>query len=58
MNFLLKNWKTTAAGAAMILSIVPKLADPTMLTAQDLGALVGGVGLLLAKDHDVSHTQP
>ena len=55
MPAFLRSWKTTVAGAALILSVVPKMADPTQLTMQDLATLSGGVGLILAKDNDKSH---
>ncbi len=54
---LFRNWKTTAAGAGMILSVAPKLAEPQTLTVQDITTLAGGIGLLAAKDFNVSHTQ-
>jgi hypothetical protein len=54
---LFRNWKTTTAGVAMILSVAPKMADPQTLTLQDLTTIAGGVGLLAAKDFDRSHTQ-
>jgi len=59
MTSMLSNWKTTTAGTAMILGgvadflhqIATSTPDGTRLTA-DWTAVVGGVGLILAKDHD------
>jgi hypothetical protein len=53
------NWKTTTAGVAMILSGIADLLhqiatgtpDGTRLIA-DWTAVIGGIGLVLAKDHD------
>lgn len=53
-NFL-RNWKTTVAGAAMILSIVPKATNPAAMTMQDFATVSAGIGLILAKDNDKSH---
>lgn len=61
-----KNWKTTLGGVAMILSglalLGKMLADGTPLTVETLSpvgiALSGGLGLLKAKDHDVTGAGP
>jgi hypothetical protein len=51
----MKNWKTTLTGIAAILAVVAKvLADPTSLNASDVGAVIAGIGLLTAKDHNVT----
>ena len=58
MESILANWKTTAAGAAAILTA---LGDAlTQISAghfsssldADLAAVVVGIGLILAKDHN------
>jgi hypothetical protein len=57
----MKNWKTTAAGAAMILGAVADVLtqlsnsswDITRLQL-DFTAAAGGVGMLFAKDHNVT----
>lgn len=53
----MRNWKTTFAGIAAILGVVAKLVNGGALDAQDIGTLAAGVGLLGAKDFNVSHTQ-
>jgi hypothetical protein len=58
------SWKTTAAGVMPIIGAIYHLAsmatgtaapDPTQLMV-DLGVLSSGVGLLFAKDHNVSNS--
>jgi len=57
------SWKTTAAGIAMILgavsSIVVALLDGNPATSPNwevaLAAIAGGVGLIFAKDRNVSN---
>ena len=62
MFSLLSNWKTTLAGIAAISAAVAQFAmqaSPTVnwtsLTAA-IGTLVTGVGLIVAKDFNVSGT--
>jgi hypothetical protein len=50
----MRNWKTTAAGVASILSIVVKLLQGGGLEQSDIVAAVAGVGFLFAKDGDVT----
>lgn len=57
----MKNWKTFSAGVAMILGGVVTLyfayqenkIDETSLTTA-IGTILGGIGLMLAKDSDVT----
>ena len=55
----MKNWKTTSAGIAMIVGGIASLAyswgalNPEMITAH-LTAILGGVGLIFAKDQNVT----
>lgn len=52
---MIKNWKTTLAGIAAIVSVVARVvADPGTLTATDVTALLAALGLLFAKDHNVT----
>ena len=58
MSNILKNWKTSAAGALMILTGIGSLAgvktgiDPNAA----LATIMGGFGLLFAKDGNVTGT--
>lgn len=56
MKWIPKNWKTTLAGAALLLTTASKVAtDPTVVLRQpsELVAEVGvGLGLLAARDHN------
>lgn len=55
----MKNWKTTLAGISAILAVVVKVINSGALDWQTDGpAILVGIGLLTAKDHDVSHTKP
>jgi len=53
----MKNYKTTSAGLVMIIGGIASMAyswkhlNPETITAHITGIL-GGIGLLLAKDHD------
>ena len=54
MTFLV-NWKTTLAGAAVVLGALAHLlnavaAGDTSTLAHDLTIITGGIGLLFAKD--------
>jgi hypothetical protein len=56
METILKSWKTTAAGAALILVAALKMAGvdiPGFETAPG-ALLIGGIGLILGKDFNVS----
>lgn len=49
------NWKTTLSGIVAIAGVVVKLINnPTSMDASDVAAVTAGVGLLLAKDKDVT----
>lgn len=51
----MKNWKTTLAGAAALLAIASKVITTGHLDfATDGPALMAAVGLLAAKDHNVT----
>jgi hypothetical protein len=50
---ILRNWKTTITGVAAILSGV-KIYISTGNINEALTAIIAGVGLLFAKDHDVT----
>jgi hypothetical protein len=48
----MKNWKTTLAGAASILTGLVQVIKGDIATGAT--AIVTGVGLIFAKDHDVT----
>jgi hypothetical protein len=57
MNSLLKNWKTTLAGALGVLLIVLKIVFPQTFTTEivtTIGFLLGSLGLVAAKDGSVT----
>lgn len=53
----MKNWKTTLTGALAILTVAVKVINGDALTESDLAAVLAGIGLLTAKDFNVSHSQ-
>lgn len=53
----MKGWKTTIAGVAAILSVVAKMMQGQAIGAEEYGVLSVGIGLLMAKDVDASHTK-
>lgn len=63
MSSILKNWKTTLAGSAAVLTALGHLAsmlsagqlDPNTLGADIIG-IVTGIGLIFGKDANVSGT--
>ena len=51
----LRSWKTTIAGAAALLAIISKVITAGHLDfATDVPAILAAIGLLVAKDHDVT----
>jgi hypothetical protein len=53
----MRNWKTSLTGLAMILMAVSQIAmDPQKTDQSHIVSLLGGFGLLLAKDYDKSGT--
>ena len=56
----LTNWKTTAAGGAAVLGVVVHVlnavstGDFSGIGAADITSLIAGVGLLFAKDNNVT----
>lgn len=59
----MKNWKTTAAGVVVLLTLVIKVVnqliagEPIVLDAEDLAIASAAVVGLAAKDHDKSGTR-
>ncbi len=52
---MIRNWKTTLAGIAALLSGAAKIAnDPTSIDGSDIGAIIAGLGLITAKDKNVT----
>jgi hypothetical protein len=59
MKNLAKNWKTTSAGVIMIIGAIVRLAVHQGTFSEELImgaviAVVGGIGLIVAKDSDVT----
>lgn len=52
----MRNWKTTFAGAATLVALVAKMLNGGTLEMQDLATATAAIGLLVAKDHNVSGT--
>lgn len=50
----MKNWKTSFLGVLSIATIGVKLANGGSISNEDIGVIIAGVGLLLAKDHNVT----
>ena len=51
----MRNWKTTLAGAAALLSVVAKIVVSGSIDwATDGPAILAGIGLIAAKDHNVT----
>lgn len=52
----MRNWKTTLAGIlALITAITPVISQPEkLMESQTISAILAGIGLLLAKDWNVS----
>lgn len=54
-NAMVMNWKTTFSGVAMILAVVAKIiSHDFQIGAEDVATIMGGIGLLTAKDKDVT----
>jgi len=51
-----KNWKTTFAGIVALLTVISKviMGGVGSVDVGDLGVITAGIGLLTAKDHDVT----
>lgn len=51
----IKNWKTTLAGIAGILSVVSKaLSNDWHFTIEDFGIITASIGLIFSKDRNVT----
>jgi hypothetical protein len=50
----MKNWKTSLGGIAALLSVVAKIANGHSLDATDFALVASAIGLLFAKDHNVT----
>lgn len=51
----MRSWKTTLAGIAALMTVAAKIATAGQFDwATDGGAVIAAIGLLTAKDHDVS----
>jgi hypothetical protein len=50
----MKNWKTTLSGVAALLALAAKIANGHFDPATDIAIATGAIGLVLAKDRDVT----
>lgn len=48
------NWKTTVSGIAAIVAVVAKVVNGGGIGAEDIAIVTGALGLLFAKDKDVT----
>lgn len=59
----MKSWKTSAGGIAMILSALSHILNgynatkTVTLDAEATGLIMGGIGLIFARDHNVTSEQ-
>lgn len=51
----IKNWQTTAAGVASLVALAAKVLAGNALDMDDIGVITVAIGLLRAKDQNVSH---
>ena len=51
---MIKSWKTTLLGLATVLFAVAQFVSSGNLTSEIVAQIVAGIGLILAKDHNVS----
>lgn len=54
MNYLVTNWKTTAAGLSMLVTMAAKWYFERTFSVDDVVALLGAFGLITSKDVNVS----
>lgn len=54
MNYLKTNWKTTAAGVSMLITLAAKWYFEHTFSIDDVVALLGAFGLVAAKDTNVT----
>lgn len=50
----MKNWKTTGSGILAIIGVIWKFITTQTFGPEDATAIAVGVGLILAKDHNVT----
>lgn len=51
---IVQNWKTTVSGVAALLALAAKVANGHFDPTTDIAIATGAIGLILAKDHDVT----
>ena len=54
MKNFLTNWKTTAAGVAIVIHVLSNFLGTHTLTTEDYGNLTIAFGLIFAKDGNVT----
>lgn len=52
----MKNWKTTLSGVAALLAVIAKIVNGHADWATDIPMAIAAIGLITAKDHDVTGT--
>jgi hypothetical protein len=50
----MKSWKTTIGGILTLAATVFNIATTGAIGPQDVAAITGGIGLIFAKDHNVT----
>jgi hypothetical protein len=57
LNFLTKNWKTTLAGLVAVAStVIASFFPEHQATFNTIAGILAGLGLIAAKDYNVSGT--
>lgn len=54
MQYLKTNWKTTAAGLSMLITLAAKWYFERSFSVDDVVALLGAFGLVASKDFNVA----
>lgn len=54
LNYLTTNWKTTAAGISMLITLAAKWYFERNFSVDDVVALLGAFGLVASKDVNVA----
>ena len=54
MEYIKANWKTTAAGLSMLITIAAKWYFERTFSLEDVAALLGAFGLVASKDLNVA----
>ena len=52
MKNMLKNWKTTLSGVALVITGISMYINNPASSTEAITAILGGIGLIVAKDGD------